>query len=310
MVRTASYLVGLVSSAALAGQLHVFTSDGSGFHTHSVWYDDGSEVTVVDTQFTPAHAQQLVESIRAATKSPITRVIVTHPNPDKFNALSVFHALGAVSIASKKTASAMSGVDQYKRYFWTKVAKAFTDESYPRLEPVKQTFEGQLVVKLRSNETLTLIELPEPGVSSNQTVVRIDKTGDLIVGDLVAHKAHAWLEGGIVDGRARPNLDGWRKDLRLLPTLGKGTVYGGRGSFGPVARVVEAQLAYLDTADRLVTQIVAAHTAAELNDAERSKAVFAEIQQAMTRAFPQHAHPELVGYGVYGLALSKTPKAP
>ncbi|MDX2010475.1 MAG: MBL fold metallo-hydrolase [Myxococcaceae bacterium] len=309
MVRTPSLLVALVSSSVLAGQLHVFTSDDAGFNTHSVWYDDGQEVTVVDTQFTPAHAQTLVEAIRAKTKSPITRVIVTHPNPDKFNALSVFHALGAVSIASKKTAAAMPGVDAYKRFFWTKVAKAFTDETYPKVEPVKQTFEKQLVVTLTSKETLTLIELPEPGVSSSQTVVRIDRTGDLIVGDLVAHQAHAWLEGGIVDGKPRPTLDGWRKDLKLLPTLGAGTLYGGRGAFGPVKQVVAAQLAYLDTAERLVTQIVASHTAAELADADRSKAIFAEIQQALVKAFPQHAHPDLVGYGVYGLAASKPPKA-
>jgi glyoxylase-like metal-dependent hydrolase (beta-lactamase superfamily II) len=309
MARTLSSLLWLLSSSVLAGELHVFTSDAGGFDTHSVWYDDGHEVTVIDTQFTPAYARQLVESIRAATKSPITRVIVTHPNPDKFNALSVFHALGAVSVSSKKTADAIPGVDAYKRYFWTKVARAFTDETYPKVEPVTQTFEGQLVVRLKSNETLTLIELPEPGVSSSQTVVRIDKTGDLVVGDLVAHRAHAWLEGGIVDGQPRPTLDGWRRDLKVLPTLGKGTLYGGRGAFGPVGEVVAAQLAYLDTAERLVTRLVATRTAAELADPERAKALHLEIQKALVKVFPQHAHPDLVGYGVYGLVMSKKPRA-
>lgn len=310
MARILSSLLCLLSSSVLAGQLHVFTSDDAGFNTHSVWYDDGQEVTVVDAQFTAGHAQRLIEAIRATTRSPITRVIVTHPNPDKFNGLPVFHALGAVSVASKKTAAAMPEVDRYKRFFWTRVAKAFTDETYPRLERVKQTFERQLVLTLKSKETITLIELPEPGVSSSQTVVRIDSTGDLIVGDLVAYQAHAWLEGGIVEGKPRPTLDGWRTDLKVLPTLGTGTLYGGRGAFGPVTDVVAAQLAYLDTAERVVTRVVASRTAAELADAERSKAIFSEIQQELVKAFPRSAYPDLVGYGVYGLAQASKPKAP
>ncbi len=190
----AATLAAIVPSAR-AGQVHVFTSDASGFNTNSIWYDDGKEVTVVDTQFTPATAEKLVATIQQATSSPITRVIVTHPNPDKFNALSVFHKLGAQSIASKKTADAIPGVDAYKRYFWTKIAKAFTDDTYPKVDPVKRTFSGVEKINLRSGETLTLIELKSPGVSSNQTVVRIDSTGDLIVGDLVAFRTHAWLEG-------------------------------------------------------------------------------------------------------------------
>ena len=96
----------LTTSLAQAGQLHVFTSDAAGFNTHSVWYDDGKEVTVVDTQFVPQTAQKLVAEIQRQTKSPITRIIVTHPSPDKFNALSVFHQLGAESIGSEKTAQA------------------------------------------------------------------------------------------------------------------------------------------------------------------------------------------------------------
>jgi glyoxylase-like metal-dependent hydrolase (beta-lactamase superfamily II) len=219
----------LTAFGATAGDLHVFTSDAAGFNTHSVWYDDGKEVTVVDTQFTPGIAKQLVADIRKQTRSPITRVIVTHPSPDKFNALSVFHRLGAQSIGSKATAAAMPGVDAYKRYFWVKVAKSFTDETYPKVEPLQATFEQRQTIQLKSGETLSLIELAQPGVASTQTVVRIDKTGDLVVGDLVHTRNHAWLEGGIVGGKATFTLAGWKADLAELPKLGSGKVYGGRG---------------------------------------------------------------------------------
>ncbi len=104
-------------SPSLAGKLHVWTSDASGLNTHSVWYDDGREVIVVDTQFTPTIAEKLIADIGKATASPITRVIVTHPNPDKFNALSVFHKLGVESVSSEAAATAIPGVDAYKRNF-------------------------------------------------------------------------------------------------------------------------------------------------------------------------------------------------
>jgi hypothetical protein len=51
--------------------------------------------------------------------------------------------------------------------------------------------------------------LKAPGVASTRTVVRIDKTGDLVVGDLVHTRNHAWLDGGIVGGRARFTPAGW-----------------------------------------------------------------------------------------------------
>lgn len=293
--------------SAAAADVHVFTSGPEGFSTHSFWYDDSHEVTVVDTQFTPALAEALVADISKQTKSPIARVIVTHPSPDKFNALSVFHRLGAISIASVRTAAAIPGVDAYKRHFWVEIAKTFTNATYPTVEPPQKLFNESLVIRLRSDRTLTLFELPKSGVAANQTVVRIDATGDLIVGDLVAYKNHAWLEGAIVDGAPHPDLAAWKADLAELPRLGKGIVYGGRGKSGPVSVVVAEQIAYLDRAEAIVTNYVAGlgKQAVELRDAKSSQRHFVAIQAAFAHAFPDYEMPELIGYGVYGLALSK-----
>jgi hypothetical protein len=135
-------------------------------------------------------------------------VIVTHPNPDKFNVLSVFHRNGVESIASMKTA---------------------------------------------------------------------------------------------------PTLAGWKADLKQLPSLGKGKVYGGRGQFASVEIAVLQQIAYLDAADRIVSGYIEnlGDKAAELSDPVKQGAHYAAIQAKFVAAFPDYAMPELIGYSVYGLVQQK-----
>lgn len=302
---TACVLVTLALAAgnAGAGQLHVFTSDASGFNTHSVWYDDGQEITVVDAQFTSAQAQALLADIRRQSASPVTRVIVTHPNPDKFNGLAVFHKAGVQSIASKKTAAAIPEVDRYKHHFFVNIAKMFTEETYPQVEAVKTTYSGRQEIRLKSGETITLIELPHAGVSSDQTVVRIDSTGDLIVGDLVHSHTHAWLEGGIVGGKPTPDLAGWKSDLKELTKLGHGKVYGGRGQFLPVKQAVTEQIEYLEKAEALVDRYISTlgDRTPELADLALQGRHYAALQDRFSQTFPDYAMPELIGYSVYGL---------
>jgi glyoxylase-like metal-dependent hydrolase (beta-lactamase superfamily II) len=300
-------LASLSAAPAFAGELGVFQSDQNGFDTRTYWYDDGKEVTVFDTQFVPALTEAMVTAIKAKTTNPITRVVVTHPNPDKFNGLSVLHKLGALSIASKATADAMPGVDAYKRYFWINIAKAFGEENYPRFEAVKETFSGQSVIKLASGETITLTELKNAGVASTQTVARIDATGDLIVGDLVHHNAHAWLEGGIVDGKPKPNIEAWIAALDELKNLDGKIVHGGRGDDAPVAEAVLQQQAYLKAVNEIVDTYIknlGAKTS-ELSDPAKAQAHYAALQDLIAKAFPDAKYPYLIGYGIYGLVNSK-----
>jgi glyoxylase-like metal-dependent hydrolase (beta-lactamase superfamily II) len=306
----AALTLGMVDAApAVAGTLGKYTSDTNGFDTHTYWYDDGKEVTIIDTQFVPALAQAMVDQIKKSTTSPITRVIVTHPNPDKFNGLPLLHNMGVQSIASKASADAMPGVHGYKKFFWTQIAKSFTEETYPKFEPVKTTFSGQSIIKLKSGEILTLIELKNPGVASTQTVVRIDRTGDLVVGDLVHYKAHAWLEGGIVGGNAKPDLKAWQAAVAELPALTKqpavAKVHGGRGATGTVNEAVTFQRDYLAKADALVDDYVKATPAADLKDPAQAQKHYAALQATFDKSMPGLALPYLVGYGVYGLLNSK-----
>ncbi len=288
-----------------AGQLHVYTTDSKGFDTHTFWYDDGKEVTVIDTQFVPALAQTVIDDIKGKTKSPITRVIITHPNPDKFNGLSVFHKIEAISIASESTSAAMPDVHAYKKYFFVNIAKKFTEESYPKFENIKQTFAKNKTILLKSGETISLIELDNPGISSTQTVVRIDATGDLLVGDLVHHKAHAWLEGGIVNGKASPNLRSWGKALDELYSISNvKKVYGGRGEFSDVKTVVSFQKKYLSEVSKITHAYIdgLGDKKEELFDPKVSGKHYVKLKKKIAKQFPDYQLPYMVKYGIYGLA--------
>lgn len=167
-----------------------------------------------------------------------------------------------------------------------------------------ETYSGEEVIALASGETITLIQLDGPGVSSDQTVVRIDATGDLIVGDLVAGNTHAWLAGGTPAGATIPE---WKAALAQLPSLGAGLVYGGRGDALPVEEAVAAQTAYLDRADAIAGEYVASlgERVAELSDPAAAPAHHAAVQALLAEAFPAHAQPELVGFSVAGLLAAK-----
>ncbi len=300
-------LAALVSSAALAGTLGVFTTDAKGFDTHTFYYDDGKEVTLVDTQFVPALTTAMVDEVRQKTRSPITRVIVTHPNPDKYNGLPYLHQLGVESITSEPVARAMPAVHAYKENFWVNVAKAFKPGEYPKFENVKKTFNGKTVIHLKSGETLSLFELKNPGVSSSQVVVRIDQSGDLIVGDLIHTRAHLWLEGGLVDGKPHADLDRWSAALAELPAIAgaktNAKVYGGRGEFIAVADAVREQQRYLAEAKKLVKTYIdeLGPRQAELRDAERAGAHYKALERRLAESFPDYKLPYMIGYSVYGL---------
>jgi glyoxylase-like metal-dependent hydrolase (beta-lactamase superfamily II) len=282
-----------------------FTSDAAGFDTHSYWVDTGREVVVFDAQFTDALAERLAAQIRSRTRSPIRYVVITHPNPDKFNGATVFRRLGATVIASARTAAAIPGVHAYKRRFFVDVARMFTAQSYPAEPVIDRTFTGTLRLPLAQGEIL-LRELRNPGVSSTQTVAWIPGARSLVVGDLVHHRAHAWLEGGIVDNAPTPALRAWGLALEELRAYRGATVLGGRGESAPVELAVRAQQSYLRTAVTLIDRYLAELGArtSELST-ERAGEHHRALAARFAQAFPDHALPYMIEYGVYGLVQQR-----
>lgn len=296
-------------SRADKGQVYVFESDGNGFNTKTVFYDNGAEVVAFDAQFTPALAEQAIAFLRQKTPNPISYLVVTHPNPDKFNGLDTFKRAGAKIVASESTAEAMPSVHAYKKYYFVNLAKMFTEETYPQLGQVDITFNGALDLELDSGEKIRLSELSGPGVSSTQTAALILSANALIVGDLIHHKAHAWLEGGIADGKPTPQLASWIKNLQeLTQRYGRTNpmVYGGRGQPVSLEIAAPAQIAYLKAADKIVGDYVAALGVRKSEiSGDAAGQHWMALQKAFEQAFPDYALSYMIQYGVYGLALTK-----
>jgi glyoxylase-like metal-dependent hydrolase (beta-lactamase superfamily II) len=292
------------------GRLLTFESDGNGFNTKTFFYDTGAEVVAFDTQFTPGYAAQAIAYLRTQTANPLTFAVITHPNPDKFNGLTAFQEAGARIVAARSTVDAMPEVQAYKQAFFVG-AGMFTEDTYPPLGAVDVVFEGGATLDLGGGQTVELRELSGPGVSSTQTVALLPELDALVVGDLVHHRAHAWLEGGIVDGKPTPTIDGWIADLtELQERFGNDSedtvVYGGRGEAVPLAASVEVQITYLKRADQIVADYVAGLGArrAELSGPEAGDH-YAALQKEFDAAFPDYALGYMILYGVYGLVNAK-----
>ena len=123
---------------------------------------------------------------------------------------------------------------------------------------------------------------------------------------MVHHKAHAWLEGGLVDGQPQPDLDAWRQALRELESIDAERVHGGRGESAPLDEAVAAQIRYLNGVEEAVRRYVEEHPDLEqaLDDPDSAQDHYQAIQERVAARFPDYELPYMVGYSVYSLVRS------
>ena len=203
-------------SGSEGGALYTYDSGEAGFFTKTYFYDTGREVVAFDAQFTPQLAEAAIASLREQTDNPITSLVITHPNPDKFNGAPAFQQEGAQVIASEATEAAIPGVHEYKKAGFVGMGM-FTEETYPEQATVDETFTGTHTIELSDGKTVELSELSEPGVSSTQTVAFIPELNALIVGRSGPPQA-ACLAGG--RHRQRPGHPHHRRLDRRSPGIG------------------------------------------------------------------------------------------
>lgn len=287
------------------GKIYVFESDGNGFNTKTVFYDDGKEVIAFDAQFTEELAQQAIDFLRTKTQNPIKYLVVTHPNPDKFNGIPAFKKIGATVIMSKLSANNLETVHNYKKYYFVKIAKMFTDETYPQLPKADITFDENYEIKLANGGKVTLTELKLSGISTNQTIANIETAKAIVVGDLIHHNAHAWLEGGIIGGNAVYNGNNWINVLKTLQTkyASDAIVYGGRGEAVKLSISIPQQISYLQKAEQITKEYVNSLTGTTLAD-KKAKVDYAQLQKLFEKAYPTYTLGYMISYGAYGLVAS------
>jgi glyoxylase-like metal-dependent hydrolase (beta-lactamase superfamily II) len=293
------------------GRVLEFKSGPEGFDTRTFFYEGKYEVIAFDSQFTPSLAKASIAYLRTQTDKPITWLVITHPNPDKFNGASEFKRLGTKIVASSATAAAIPDVQTYKEYFFTEIAKMFPRGQYPQPTAIDQTFSGEMDLVLRGGERIHLRELSQPGVSSTQTVANIESIGALFVGDLVHNNAHAWLEGGIVNGKATPAIAGWIADLHELKSLypSQTLVYGGRGVTADLQTSVAKQIHYLQVAvDLIDRQLIKMGAHASDFNGPQSAALYHSLAGEFQAKFPDYDLAYMIDYGAYGLVQSELQK--
>ena len=281
--------------------IYEFESDPQGFNTKTIFIDSGCEVFAFDAQFTEKHAQMSLDFLRTKTNRPVTHLIVTHPNPDKFNGASVFQKQGAKVVMSAATAASIEEVHSYKKYFFVNVAKMFSEENYPKPIPADVLFEDRLTLGDAGNLQIILRERHQAGVSGNQTIAHIPALNALIVGDLVHHKSHAWLEGGIQGGKAIPALSSWRKiliDLKSESAQSDPIVYGGRGESGNASEVFDEQIRYLESAEKITADFVSKEGDLLARDPQKA---YSLLTERFSARFPDYALPYMIQFGIYGL---------
>jgi len=236
-----------------------------GFSTNSFVVEGDDGLVLIDTQFMPSAAVDVVELAEAAFGKKVTTAIVLHANPDKFNGTEVLQKRGIDVVTSQQVKDLIPHVHAirtqafYKRY----------QPDYPTLEPSPNVFGDTTTTLTRHGRTFTL-HVVGAGCSEAHVVVTTDD-GHLFAGDLVASGSHSWLEIG--------RTDAWLQRVDEMEALQPQRVHPGRGPSGG-AELLQAQRVYLQDAIAAV--------AAESPKLPVDKEAVQRAQAAMMAKYPEH----------------------
>lgn len=255
-----------------------YVSSKWGFSTVSYWIEGDEGVVLVDTQFLPSAAAELVAIAERETGKPVVTAIVLHANPDKFNGTATLQARGIEVLTSAQVIAKIPEIHE-------KRTAAFGERyapDYPTALPQPASFGDADVTLERAGLRLDLRVLG-PGCSGAHVALAWE--GHLFAGDLVAQGTHSWMELGMSDQ--------WLARVDELAALRPTHVHPGRGeSGGP--ELLGAQAAYLRRVQALVSSEHAELTAGGHAPTD------AEVEQALARvrATLEREHPGY-GFGVF-----------
>ncbi|HEX8434863.1 MBL fold metallo-hydrolase, partial [Archangium sp.] len=162
----------------------VYTSKPRGFSTHSYWLEGPEGLVVIDTQFLPSAARELIELAERETGKKVVLAVVLHANPDKFNGTPVFQERGIRVVTAQQVREQIPAVFALRtRWFKERYAP-----DWPEAEPRPEVFGAETTV-LKAGGVEFKAHVMGPGCSSAQVVVEWE--GHLFPGDVVANGTHA-----------------------------------------------------------------------------------------------------------------------
>ncbi len=240
-------------------------------------------VLVVDTLISAKEGERFLADIRKITKKPIKYVVNTHTHLDHAFGNCVFAELGAtvISHSADKTLLAKSGAEiltHAEAYGLKPEDLAGTAIVLPAM-----TFSERMSIDLGGVE-IELIRTA-PSHTEGSLVVWLPQPKILFSGDILFTDFHPFLADG--------DLNGWRKTLDYLQTLGADKIVPGHGPLSSNKDLKEMQ-AYLLAFDRTAREL-----AAKGLDVD---AISAELLQQL----PKRSQAEwMVGYNVKARYLGK-----
>jgi glyoxylase-like metal-dependent hydrolase (beta-lactamase superfamily II) len=190
-------------------------------------------IVVIDTQFTVAEANKLVQAV-IQTHRPLEAIIITHPHPDHYNGTCQLLAFARVPVyATQATIDGIRATAESKRAQWKPTygkdypdATCVPDHVAPRSGSVR--IDG-LEFQFRDYG---------PGEALGKSITLAPALHAVFVGDLIYNQVHPWL----AEGRSAQWLSQIDRLARDIPA--DWTVYPGHGPSAGVA-VIDAQRQYI-----------------------------------------------------------------
>jgi glyoxylase-like metal-dependent hydrolase (beta-lactamase superfamily II) len=216
-------------------KVHMFTSAPGEMDTNSFLIETSNSIVAVDTQFLATPARQ-VRAIIDNIGKPLRAVIITHSHPDHFNGTPMLiDGLGEVPILA--TQAVVDGMHKCADTIRAKWLPMYGSDYPAKTIYPNHIIEGGHVLHIDGAEIL--IESLGPGEAPDLCIVWVPGCNDLLVGDLVYDRVHAW----VVEQRSQAWIDQLR-DVKARYYQAE-RFYSGHGGIGP-ASLLDQQIVYIE----------------------------------------------------------------
>src|SRR3984957_16664962 len=248
----------------MVAKVHMFTSTPGEMDTNSFLIEKGASDVAIDTQFLGTHARQ-IRAMLDAIEKPLRAVVITHPHPDHFNGTDVFLE-GLTDIPILSTQETLAGIHACATKVRDKWLPMYGEE-YPIIPRFPNLVIGRQHT-LTFDGTDIIIDSIGPGEAVDISIVYVPESRDLILGDVLYDRTHAW----ILEQHSRE----WLVQLEDIKTryADAKTVYSGHGGSGPMS-MLDEQAAYI----RRFREIVADGASDNAMTPKQKSAVVARIKK-------------------------------